>query len=111
MQVFPDRSKRAVKLPQSAFSFDKELLKLMVEVMGTDVHPRDFLTLNGDPSIGWQRVLQFAAYEKYNFFVPFLKESLPASVFDKLMETNALKDFIYVYCTMLTVILRAEQPS
>ena len=39
-------------------------------------------------------MLQFAAYEKYNFFVPFLKESLPASVFDKLMETNALKDFI-----------------
>ena len=75
MQVFPDRSKRAVKLPQSAFSFDKELLKLMVEVMGTDVHPRDFLTLNGDPSIGWQRVLQFAAYEKYNFFVPFLTPS------------------------------------
>jgi len=109
MEVFPDRSKARVKLPKDAFKKEKELLDKMIEVMGTDVHPRDFLALNGDPSeFGWQRVLQFAAYEKFNYFLPFLKESLPDSVFENLVKEDALNDFIYVYCTMLSMILKAD---
>ena len=62
--------------------------------------------------------MNFALYEKYNFLVPLLKKNLSDQHFTELMqeeekrnETHGLRDFVYVYCTMLTLILRKQSPK
>ena len=111
LTVFPDptKSRVRVRMPLKAFEYDKDVLKEMREVTGLEAFPEDFLTLNGDVSeYGWQRVMQFAVFEKYNFFLPFLSQSLGKSMFEKSLEEGLFDDFMYVYCTMMTLILRPD---
>ena len=109
LSVFPDANptKSRRRMPLKAFEFDMDVLKEMREVTGLESFPEDFLTLNGDVSeYGWQRVMQLAVYEKYNYFLPFLSEALGKSMFTKSLEADLFDDFMYVYCTMMTLILR-----
>ena len=107
LTVFPDPTKSRTRMPLKAFEFDMDVLKEMREVTGLESFPEDFLTLNGDVSeYGWQRVMQLAVYEKYNYFLPFLSEALGKSMFEKSLNADLFDDFMYVYCTMMTLILR-----
>lgn len=105
--TFPLRGK-SVKLDPSVITLaDMALLSKMYETTDLSAFPEDFLVLNGDvATYGWQRVLQFAIYEKYNYFLPFLKQSL-GSKFEEL-ESDVLNDFVYVYCTMMTLMLNSS---
>lgn len=133
LSTWPDSSKRKIKLLYSAqvkegktkkrgvTDDDKELLEKIFEWNEFDVQSEDLLSLNGDVSVyGWQHVVNFALYEKYNFLLPLLKEYLTSSArkggledsFDSLRDDqHGLKDFVYVYCTMLTLILRKQEPE
>ena len=133
LSTWPDSSKRKIKLLYSAqvkdgetkkrgvTDDDRELLEKIFEWNEFDVQSEDLLSLNGDVSVyGWQHVVNFALYEKYNFLLPLLKEYLTSSArkggledsFDSLRDDqHGLKDFVYVYCTMLTLILRKQEPE
>lgn len=105
--VFPEASKPQVKLPVEAFEHDLTLLEKMLEVTGLRAFPEDFLALNGEISeYGWQRAVQLAVYEKYNFLLPYLKQGLPKKAFKELLKEGLLDDFVYVYCCMLTLLLK-----
>tara|TARA_B100000519_G_scaffold202735_1_gene222075 strand:- start:1006 stop:2433 length:1428 start_codon:yes stop_codon:yes gene_type:complete len=105
--VFPEASKPQVKLPVEAFEHDLTLLEKMLEVTGLRAFPEDFLALNGEISeYGWQRAIQLAVYEKYNFLLPYLKQGLPKKAFKELLKEGLLDDFVYVYCCMLTLLLK-----
>ena len=111
LRTFPLAGKASVKLdPAVAISEnDMALLQKMYDTTDLITFPEDFLVLNGDVSkYGWQRVLQFAIYEKYNYFIPFLKQKLRPKVFERLLRQNLLDDFVYVYCTMITLILNTS---
>ena len=122
LSTWPDSSKRKIKLSyETATKDDKELLEKIFEWNEFDVQSEDLLSLNGDVSVyGWQHVVNFALFEKYNFLLPLLKEYLTSSArkggledsFDSLRDDqHGLKDFVYVYCTMLTLILRKQEPE
>jgi hypothetical protein len=111
LRTYPLRGKAAVKLePRKSLSkADTELLLKMYEATDLEALPADFLVLNGEVGkYGWQRVLQFAVYEKYNFFLPFLKLQLREKSFEELLEQGVLDDFLYVYCTMMTLMLNSS---
>jgi hypothetical protein len=111
LRTYPIRGKAAVKLePRKSLSkADTELLLKMYEATDLEALPADFLVLNGEVGqYGWQRVLQFAVYEKYNFFLPFLKLQLREKSFEELLEQGVLDDFVYVYCTMMTLMLNSS---
>ena len=111
LRTYPIRGKAAVKLePRKSLSkADTELLLKMYEATDLEALPADFLVLNGEVGkYGWQRVLQFAVYEKYNFFLPFLKLQLRKKSFEELLSSRALDDFVYVYCTMMTLMLNSS---
>ena len=118
--TWPDPSQQKIKLKWSQdLKDDLPLIEKINELNAFAVSPEDFLSLNGDVSVyGWQHVMNFALYEKYNFLVPLLKMNLSDKHFKELMqeedertETHGLRDFVYVYCTMLTLILRKQNPS
>ena len=122
LSTWPDSSKQKIKLLYAeATKDDKELLEKIFEWNEFDVQSEDLLSLNGDVSVyGWQHVVNFALFEKYNFLLPLLKEYLTSSArkggledsFDSLRDDqHGLKDFVYVYCTMLTLILRKQEPE
>ena len=133
LSTWPDSSKRKIKLLYSAqvkdgetkkrgvTDDDRELLEKIFQWNEFDVQSEDLLSLNGDVSVyGWQHVVNFALFEKYNFLLPLLKEYLTSSArkggledsFDSLRDDqHGLKDFVYVYCTMLTLILRKQEPE
>ena len=122
LSTWPDSSKQKIKLLYAeATRDDKELLEKIFEWNEFDVQSEDLLSLNGDVSVyGWQHVVNFALFEKYNFLLPLLKEYLTSSArkggledsFDDLRDKHhGLKDFVYVYCTMLTLILRKQEPQ
>ena len=105
--VFPDPTKSRRRMPFKAFEYDLDLLKEMRTVTGLEAFSEDFLSLNGDVSeYGWQRVMQLSIYEKYNFFLPYLSNALGKDMFEKCLEEDLFDDFVYVYCTMMTLILR-----
>ena len=95
---------------------DIRLIEKINDLNAFDVSMEDFLSLNGDVSVyGWQHVMNFALYEKYNFLVPILKTNLSDKHYEELFDANykmrnthGLRDFVYVYCTMLTLILRKK---
>ena len=109
LSVFPDPAKARSSLPMKAFDYDMDLLQEMRTVTDLEAFETDFLTLNGDVSeYGFQRVLQIAVYEKYNYFLPFLKEAMGETAFSKALEEQLFDDFMYVYSTMLTLLLRPD---
>ena len=111
-KVWPDASATPsrVSIKWDAVRPDLELFKKIYELNKCEVNPEDFLTLNGDVSkYGWEHVVNFALYEKYNYFMAYLRNQLNDEIFQNLKNTQ-LKDFVYVYCTMLTLILRSEKP-
>lgn len=111
LRTFPLAGKASVKLdPSVAISKnDMALLEKMYDTTDLMTFAEDFLVLNGDVSkYGWQRVMQFAVYEKYNYFIPFLKKNLRPEVFQRLLKQNLLDDFVYVYCTMITLLLNTS---
>lgn len=104
---------RKVKLELSDLKDEQMLFETMNELNGFNVGIEDFLSLNGDVSVyGWQHVVNFAVFEKYNFLLPLMKMSLAKEHYEQLLgsETRGLKDFVYVYCTMLTLILQKQNP-
>ena len=122
LSTWPDPSKQKIKLNYAETTKDdRELLEKIFQWNEFDVQREDLLSLNGDVSVyGWQHVINFALFEKYNFLLPLLKEYLTSSEreggledsFDDLRDDqHGLKDFVYVYCTMLTLILRKQKPE
>lgn len=104
---------RKVKLELSNLQDEQMLFQTMNELNGFNVSMEDFLSLNGDVSVyGWQHVVNFAVFEKYNFLLPLMKMSLAKDHYEQLLgsQTRGLKDFVYVYCTMLTLILQKQNP-
>ena len=81
LSTWPDSSKQKIKLLYAeATKDDKELLEKIFEWNEFDVQSEDLLSLNGDVSVyGWQHVVNFALFEKYNFLLPLLKEYLTSS--------------------------------
>jgi len=111
-KVWPDASATPsrVSIKWDAVRPDLELFTKIYELNKCEVNPEDFLTLNGDVSTyGWEHVVNFALYEKYNYFMAYLRNQLNDEIFQDLKNTQ-IKDFVYVYCTMLTLILRSEKP-
>ena len=110
LSTWPDPSLGKVKLDFSEDTKDdKELIEKIYDLNRFAVSIEDFLSLNGDVSVyGWQHVMNFALYEKYNFLLPLLKQNLDEEYFKEMVseETHGLKDFVYVYCTMLTLIMQ-----
>lgn len=115
--TWPDSSQKKIKLKWSAdLNDDLRLIEKINDLNAFDVSMEDFLSLNGDVSVyGWQHVMNFALYEKYNFLVPILKTNLSDQQYEELFDANyktrnthGLRDFVYVYCTMLTLILRKK---
>lgn len=115
LSTWPDPSLGKVKLDFSEDTKDdKELIEKIYDLNRFAVSIEDFLSLNGDVSVyGWQHVMNFALYEKYNFLLPLLKQNLDEEYFKEMVseETHGLKDFVYVYCTMLTLIMRKIKPQ
>ena len=65
-----------VKLELSNLQDEQMLFQTMNELNGFNVSMEDFLSLNGDVSVyGWQHVVNFAVFEKYNFLLPLMKMS------------------------------------
>ena len=80
----------------------------------------DIITLESSSSFAnWSSIVRFALYEKYNFFLPAVHETLQGGmqrkvkdaevyddkgIFQELMDREAFDDFVYVYCTMYTLI-------
>ena len=115
LSTWPDPSLQKIKLVyEQDTKDDKELIEKIHELNRFEVSIEDFLSLNGDVSVyGWQHVMNFALYEKYNFLVPLLKENLDEQSFQSLVkeDTHGLKDFVYAYCTILTLIMRKTKPQ
>ena len=116
LSTWPDPSQAKIKLNfVEVINDDKKLIEKINDLNNFAVSVEDFLSLNGDVSVyGWQHVMNFALYEKYNFLLPLLKQNLDnIEMFKELVgeETHGLKDFVYVYCTMLTLILRRLKPE
>lgn len=118
--TWPDSSQKKIKLKWfQDLNDDLKLIEKINDLNAFDVRMEDFLSLNGDVSVyGWQHVMNFALYEKYNFIVPLLKNNLSEKHYEELFEpnyktrnTHGLRDFIYVYCTMLTLILRKKNET
>ena len=80
----------------------------------------DLITLESSSSFAnWSSIVRFALYEKYNYFLPDLHQKLQGGmirkvknpeayddkgIFEELMDREAFDDFVYVYCTMYTLI-------
>jgi len=80
----------------------------------------DIITLESSSSFAnWSSIVRFALYEKYNFFLPAVHETLQGGmqrkvkdaevyddkgIFQELMDREAFDDFVYVYCTLYTLI-------
>lgn len=115
--TWPNPSQKKIKLKWfEDLNDDLRLIEKINDLNAFAVSMEDFLSLNGDVSVyGWQHVMNFALYEKYNFLVPLLKNNLADKHYEELFDANyknrnthGLKDFVYVYCTMLTLILRKK---
>ena len=115
LSTWPDPSLGKLKLDfLEDTKDDKELIEKIYDLNRFAVNIEDFLSLNGDVSVyGWQHVMNFALYEKYNFLLPLLKQNLDEEYFKEMVseETHGLKDFVYVYCTMLTLIMQRIKPQ
>lgn len=97
--------KLKLQYPQD-FEADKDLIEFINNMNELMVRKEDFMSLNGDVSVyGWENIVNFALFDKYNFFVAFLKKRLNEANFEDLMKNKCLDDFVYVYCTMLTLLL------
>ena len=66
---------------------------------------RDLISLESlKPATNWTTIVRMALYEKYNFFMPLLSDTLGGKIFDELVARNAFHDFVYNYCTLYTII-------
>ena len=113
VSAWPAQESQKVKLqyPQD-FEADKDLIEFINDMNELMVRKEDFMSLNGDVSVyGWENIVNFALFDKYNFFIPFLKKRLNEANFEDLMKNKCLDDFVYVYCTMLTLLLHQITPE
>ena len=103
--------KLKLQYPQD-FEADKDLIEFINDMNELMVRKEDFMSLNGDVSVyGWENIVNFALFDKYNFFVAFLKKRLNEANFEDLMKNKCLDDFVYVYCTILTLLLHQITPE
>jgi len=84
---------------------DRHILACVLENPLNLSAERDFISLESlKPATNWTTIVRMALYEKYNFFMPLLSDTLGGKIFDELVARNAFHDFVYNYCTLYTLI-------
>ena len=85
-------------------------MKISVENIETLTAVTDLKNLDAkQPYANWNTIVRFALYEKYNYLMPALHKHLGDLEWKTLMKDNrALDDFVYVYCTMYTLIFQSN---
>ena len=94
-----------MKLNLRGLQIDQKIKDAVVENLESLSAEHDLIALESNVSFAnWSSIARFALYEKYNFFLPDLHEQLQGGIFEELMDRKAFDDFVYVYCTLYTLI-------
>jgi len=97
--------KYKMKLNLRGLQIDQKIKDAVVENLESLSAEHDLIALESNVSFAnWSSIARFALYEKYNFFLPDIHEQLQGGIFEELMDRKAFDDFVYVYCTLYTLI-------
>ena len=97
--------KYKMRLNKRGLQIDQKIRDAVVENLESLSAEHDLIALESNVSFAnWSAIARIALYEKYCFFLPELHEQLQGGIFEELMDRKAFDDFVYVYCTLYTLI-------
>ena len=109
-KLFNQRVRYSYESNNRSYDRDYKIFKQVVENIETLTAVTDLKNLDAkQPYANWNTIVRFALYEKYNYLMPALHKHLGDLEWETLMKDNrALDDFVYVYCTMYTLIFQSN---
>ncbi len=109
-KLFNQRVRYSYETNNRSYDRDYKIFKQVVENIETLTAVTDLKNLDAkQPYANWNTIVRFALYEKYNYLLPALHKHLGDLEWKTLMKDNrALDDFVYVFCTMYTLIFQSN---
>ena len=102
---FNEYSRYKFFMTDRSLQIDQDILKTALENKQAVNAEHDLISLESPSSFSnWSSIVRFAIYEKYNFFLPNVHDELQGEVYEALVEREGFDDFVYIYCTLYTLI-------